>query len=148
MRDTCLNCTNVEQLYACSQCNLKLCHICIEFHHSRSGHEPEVDSKEHKAVKWMLGKVGKWVELTKEKLFQQDESTKWFGIWRDSKDSLLWLIETPRFEHLLLESRNRSGCIRTFPRLVAFVGQTGVGKSTIGKSQPTNIYSVQGKSLA
>ncbi|KAH6988598.1 hypothetical protein EDB80DRAFT_816998 [Ilyonectria destructans] len=131
MKDTCLNCTKVEKLYACSQCGLKLCNICIGFHHSRSGHEPKIDSKEHKAVKWMLGKVGKWVELTKEKLFQEDESTKWFGIWRDSKDSLLWLIETPRFEHLLLESRNRSESIRTFPRLVAFVGQTGVGKSTI-----------------
>ncbi|KAG7424468.1 Phospholipase A I [Fusarium oxysporum f. sp. raphani] len=103
----------------------------MTFHQDRSGHEPQIEPQKQKAVKWTLGRIGKWVELTTDKLFLQDESTKWFGLWRDPRDKLLWLVETPRIEQLLLESRQRSGLTRNFPRLVTFVGQTDVGKSTI-----------------
>ncbi|KAH6973107.1 hypothetical protein BKA56DRAFT_676892 [Ilyonectria sp. MPI-CAGE-AT-0026] len=134
MKGKCIHCYTIKQLHSCPKCPSKLCQGCIESHYDASGHGLGINTRDQSAVNWMLGKDVKWAEKGKERLFREDETTKWFGIWREVTDptrSFLWLVETPRFEHLLLQSRNKSARVRVFPRLVTFVGESGVGKSTI-----------------
>lgn len=68
--------------------------------------------------------------VTSERLHQNDNDSLWFSV-DDDPDSLE-LQEFPRFSCMLSEHQNQFSLPASpYPRLVSFVGRTGVGKSAI-----------------
>jgi hypothetical protein len=83
------------------------------------------------ALNWSLGKA----QSFQAEHFAKDEVTKWFGVMFETvgEERIAKLVETPRFQELLLASRGHSldSPGRQFPSIVSFVGETGSGKSTL-----------------
>ena len=69
--------------------------------------------------------------------YTNDEANKWFGIHvdRQSSRSVSRIVETKRFSALMEESMHAypRSPRRQFPSIVSFVGEIGVGKSTLSK---------------
>jgi len=69
--------------------------------------------------------------------FKEDEMAKWYGLYIESSKSgrIARIIETARFTELAEKSATASvnSAKRQFPSIASFVGETGVGKSTLSK---------------
>lgn len=72
---------------------------------------------------------------TRSEYFKEDEMAKWFGLYIESSKSgrIARIIETARFTELAEKSATASvnSAKRQFPSITSFVGETGVGKSTL-----------------
>jgi hypothetical protein len=79
---------------------------------------------------------------------EKDEANKWFGLHVDKSSSVTVsrLVETKLFSAIMEDSMHAGpeSPSRQFPSLVSFVGETGVGKSTLSKCDTILIYDVLG----
>lgn len=70
-------------------------------------------------------------------VFEQDETAKWFGLVEEigRSGSICQIIETSRFSELMEASRVAypDSPKRQYPSMIAFVGDTSAGKSTLSK---------------
>lgn len=77
-------------------------------------------------------------EDSRKKSIEKDEANKWFGLSVDKSGPvpIARLVETRRFSTLMEDSLNVSpdSSRRQYPSIISFVGETGVGKSTLSES--------------
>jgi hypothetical protein len=101
-------------------------------------HRKGGSSKSEKSWTWITGKLASLSDAASKLYFEQDEETKWFGLYveRLGDDRVTRLVETRRFSVLAQESmhHSRNSPKRQFPSLTSFVGETGAGKSTLSRS--------------
>jgi hypothetical protein len=67
-----------------------------------------------------------------QRLHQEDERTKWFGVTRDDTGEMVF-EDHGRYAALASETAQVAGTENRYPQLVSFVGVTNAGKSTIVK---------------
>ena len=67
-----------------------------------------------------------------QKLHEEDERTKWFGVARDDAGETVF-EDYGRYAALASDTAQMAGTEHRYPQLVSFVGVTNAGKSTIVK---------------
>jgi hypothetical protein len=67
-----------------------------------------------------------------QRLHQEDERTKWFGVTRDDTGETVF-EDYGRYAALASDTAQMAGTENRYPQLVSFVGVTNAGKSTIVK---------------
>jgi ABC-type glutathione transport system ATPase component len=117
----------------CPSCgNGQFCDQCLDKHMAVN---PSHDTHSKK-MKWIWGTIGKMAEKLRATYFEHDEQTKWFGhcVENLANGYVTSITQTQRFSRLVRQSTEQYGHQQQFPSIVAFVGETGAGKSSISKS--------------
>ncbi|CAI7652244.1 unnamed protein product [Penicillium manginii] len=127
----CPKCEKVEGKTKCACGAGPFCEPCYNKSHL-------VVHPDHKKAswrtKWMRGLSDTLTLSFGEKYFLRDEHTKWFGYNVEELENggeVGAIIETMRFQDLVERARMASSRGVLFPSVVAFIGETGAGKSTI-----------------
>jgi hypothetical protein len=147
--DRCDKTLTSTTLSECS-CDAGFCGPCFNLHIQRMA---ENNKKKHQKVQQGGGRLKRaWNWATRpsggkdsiDQLFKLDERAKWFGLHVSGHGNtrVSRVIETTRFENLAEASVHASPSSpnRQFPSLVSFIGDTGVGKSTISMSRFGTIF--------
>ncbi|RSL40294.1 hypothetical protein CEP54_016151 [Fusarium duplospermum] len=127
----CADCEENPPDWYCTQCG-ELCNTCDSDRkpHQRQStkHKRTLLSDGHKVVSGAL--YSKLSEDARKELHQNDHDTLWFSI--GGRPGSLEFEEFPRFSLILAEHHKQFALTApSFPRLVSFTGDTGVGKSAI-----------------
>ena len=130
----CARCAEAPASINCS-CGPRYCDDCFALHiaklpaHRGTPHTNE-PTKFQKAWKFVKG-IGGTAD------FERDEGAKWFGLVEERRfdPPVCRIVETPRLADLLELSKyaDEHSPQRQFPSLVSFLGDTGAGKSTLGR---------------
>ncbi|KAI3328065.1 FabD/lysophospholipase-like protein [Xylariaceae sp. AK1471] len=134
----CHTCGTVKKTFTCIQCNnLPFCDGCWEKWVLHLPGATGWGSKPHEKVDPVLLQRLRQVlepirtEPEHEAELDQDQTTTWFGLDRDSSGQPTF-IDYGRFAAIMNDSLAGKEADR-FPQLVSFIGETGAGKSTLIK---------------
>lgn len=137
---SCGKCEAAEGDVKCT-CEEIFCNPCFQWHIERLPKHQKVSSDQkilREAWSWASGTSSALSDMaTRSEYFKEDEMAKWFGLYIESSKSgrIARIIETARYTELAEKSVTVSAnsAKRQFPSIVSFVGETGVGKSTLSK---------------
>lgn len=132
---TCAICDErVDAPVECS-CEETFCQLCFRKHLARKPMHREVNKSHNRMWSWASGVKSALTPETWQREWEKDEANKWFGLHVDTSKptTVCRIVETQRFSSLMEESLHAypRSPQRQFPSIVSFVGETGVGKSTI-----------------
>lgn len=142
--DVCEKCgSSNSDLIQCS-CEASFCAVCLPKHLRRFTRHYRLSVKYKKAHRWwawVTDSVNNYLPTSEDftkKAIERDEANKWFGLYQDKSGSVpvARIVETQRFSSLMEDSLHGSPGRprRQYPSIISFVGETGVGKSTLSKS--------------
>ncbi|KAI0380484.1 FabD/lysophospholipase-like protein [Hypomontagnella monticulosa] len=130
--------TNAEKTFTCIQCNnLAFCDTCWSKWILHTPGAVGWNGKPHeKADPLVVHRLRQILEPTRteaehESELLEDRDTTWFGFGRDASGHPLF-HDYGRFAHILSETATDETAER-YPQLATFIGETGVGKSTLIK---------------
>lgn len=142
--DGCERChSSNSDLIECS-CSMKYCAVCLPKHLKKHKTHHRISENHQKLLRWWAGvteSLNNHLPISEEfrkRSMERDEANKWFGLSVDKSGPLpiAHIVETWRFSALMEDSLHGSPGRprRQYPSIVSFVGETGVGKSTLSMS--------------
>lgn len=142
--DVCGRCDSSNSVLIQCSCEVTFCAACLAKHHKKYTKHYRL-SKEHKKAQtwwaWVTDSLNNDLSISEDyrkKTFEKDEANKWFGLSVDKSGPVpvSRIVETRRFSTLMEDSLHGSPGRprRQYPSIISFVGETGVGKSTLSKS--------------
>lgn len=135
----CGKCEVVEGDFKCT-CDEIFCDPCFQRHIERLPKHQKVSSGQkilRKAWSWVSGTFNVLLDMaTRSEYFKKkDQMVKWLGLYIESSKSgrIARIIETARCTELAENwaTASANSAKRQFPSIVSFIGETGVGKSTL-----------------
>ncbi|KAI2635875.1 FabD/lysophospholipase-like protein [Hypomontagnella submonticulosa] len=130
--------THAEKTFTCIQCNnLAFCDTCWSKWILHTPGAVGWNGKPHeKADPVVVHRLRQILEPTRteaehESELLEDRDTTWFGFGRDASGHPLF-HDYGRFAHILSETATDE-TVERYPQLATFIGETGVGKSTLIK---------------
>lgn len=142
--DVCGTCGNaISTLILCS-CDGAFCAVCLTKHLKKfNRHYPLSENHREAQISraWATDSLNKCLprsEDSRKKSIEKDGANKWFGLslHRSGPVPVACIVETRRFSTLMEDSLHCApGRLRhQYPSIISFVGEAGVGKSTLSKS--------------
>jgi hypothetical protein len=127
----------VSPIWNCAYCDMNFCDSCWQKQKPHKLGRTGPDGLPHEkgdpyVVESLKGILTPIADVDKQqRLHIEDEDTTWFSIGRDDSGKSVFQ-DYGRYASLISSSNSGGDRVR-YPQLVAFIGQTGAGKSTLVK---------------